>query len=168
MKRLLLVAALAVTIATAATIAPLSAAATPTATISNTINGTTANGLNVTGTLSNMRFVEQNGQLALTGVLNGQVTNGVGDVLRTIHDLIVLIPVIGGGANGDCTILDLTLGPLHLDLLGLVVDLNQVHLVITGETGDGKLLGNLLCGIAGLLNGDGIGLADILNELLGL
>jgi hypothetical protein len=33
-----------------------------------------------------------------------------------------------------CTILNLTLGPLHLDLLGLVVDLNQVHLTITGQT----------------------------------
>jgi len=33
-------------------------------------------------------------------------------------------------AAGSCRILDLTLGPLHLDLLGLVVDLNQVHLTI--------------------------------------
>ena len=40
------------------------------------------------------------------------------------------------------------LGPLHLDLLGFVVDLNQVHLTITGEAGNGKLLGNLLCGLA--------------------
>ena len=35
-------------------------------------------------------------------------------------------------------------------LLGLVVDLNQVGLSITGLTGTGDHLGNLLCTIAGL------------------
>jgi len=35
-------------------------------------------------------------------------------------------------------------------LLGLVVDLNQVVLSITGLIGAGDLLGNLLCTIAGL------------------
>jgi hypothetical protein len=46
-----------------------------------------------------------------------------------------------------CSILDLVLGPLHLDLLGLIVDLNQVHLTITGNPAGG-LLGRLLCGLA--------------------
>jgi hypothetical protein len=72
-------------------------------------------------------------------------------------------------ANGTCTILDLTLGPLHLDLLGLVIDLNQIHLTITGQTGPGNLLGNLLCGLANGLNGSNAGgLATLLNRLLGL
>ena len=45
--------------------------------------------------------------------------------------------------------LDLVLGPLHLELLGLIVDLNQVHLRITADP-QGGLLGSLLCpGIAG-------------------
>ncbi len=48
--------------------------------------------------------------------------------------------------------LDLTLGPLHLDLLGLMVDLNQVRLTINAVSGPGNLLGNLLCAIAGLLD----------------
>jgi hypothetical protein len=48
---------------------------------------------------------------------------------------------------GTCTILDLVLGPLHLDLLGLVVDLNRVHLTITGNPAGG-VLGRLLCGVA--------------------
>ena len=34
-------------------------------------------------------------------------------------------------ATGSCEILDLTLGPLDLDLLGLVVHLDQVHLCST-------------------------------------
>ena len=50
-------------------------------------------------------------------------------------------------AAGTCSILDLVLGPLHLDLLGLVVDLNRVHLTITGNPAGG-VLGRLLCGVA--------------------
>lgn len=55
----------------------------------------------------------------------------------------------------SCSVLALTLGPLHLDLLGLVVDLNQVNLNITAVPGPGNLLGNLLCGVANLLNNTG-------------
>jgi len=51
-------------------------------------------------------------------------------------------------ATGTCPILDLILGPLHLDLLGLVVDLNQVHLTITA-TATGGVLGSLFCKLAG-------------------
>jgi hypothetical protein len=50
-------------------------------------------------------------------------------------------------ATPTCSILDLVLGPLHLDLLGLIVDLNQVHLTITGDP-TGGILGRLLCGLA--------------------
>ena len=46
-----------------------------------------------------------------------------------------------------CPILNLVLGPLHLDLLGLVVDLNQVHLTIVAEP-SGGVLGSLFCGLA--------------------
>ena len=72
--------------------------------------------------------------------------------------------------QASCDILNLVLGPLHLDLLGLVIDLNQVILNITGQTGAGNLLGNLLCGITGILDGVGIGaqLAQLLNQLLNL
>jgi hypothetical protein len=43
-----------------------------------------------------------------------------------------------------CTVLDLTLGPLDLNLLGLMVHLDTVHLVITADS-EGGLLGGLLC-----------------------
>ena len=89
--------------------------------------------------------------------------------------------------EGTCQILDLILGPLHLDLLGLVVDLygrtksDPVRVTITGEPGHG-LLGDLLCSLAGggnitslvqlqsLLQGLGVNLTnaqlqDILDEL---
>jgi hypothetical protein len=56
-------------------------------------------------------------------------------------------------------------------LLGLQVHLNQVVLDITAVSGPGKLLGNLLCGIANLLNANRppLGLLAVrLNRLLNL
>jgi hypothetical protein len=63
-------------------------------------------------------------------------------------------PVRVATHQGTCRILNLVLGPLHLDLLGLVVDLygqtmsDPVRVRITGEPGHG-LLGDLLCSLAG-------------------
>ena len=71
-------------------------------------------------------------------------------------------------ADQACDILNLDLGPLYLDVLGLVVDLSDVQLDITAEPGPGNLLGNLLCAVAGLLDGPGGGLGNLLNRLLGL
>jgi hypothetical protein len=51
-------------------------------------------------------------------------------------------------AAGICDVLDLTLGPIHLDLLGLVVDTNTIHLTITADP-NGGILGSLLCSLAG-------------------
>jgi hypothetical protein len=72
----------------------------------------------------------------------------------------------------SCQILNLVLGPLDLDLLGLKVHLDTVHLNITAQGGPGNLLGNLLCAVAGLLDGstglNGIlnGITTLLNQLL--
>jgi hypothetical protein len=44
-----------------------------------------------------------------------------------------------------CTILSLVLGPVDLNLLGLVAHLDQLNLLVTAEPGPGNLLGNLLC-----------------------
>jgi len=84
-----------------------------------------------------------------------------------------------GGSTGSgisaqqltCEILDLTLGPLDLNLLGLEIHLNQVHLTIDANPAGG-LLGQLLCGIANLLNPFNLAqlnqLLTLLNQLLGL
>ena len=73
-------------------------------------------------------------------------------------------------ANGSCPILHLELGPLDLNLLGLVVHLDRVVLDITAQVGSGNLLGNLLCAVAHLLDSNAAGnaLANLLNQLLGL
>ena len=59
-------------------------------------------------------------------------------------------------AQATCQILNLNLQPIHLDLLGLVVDLDAVHLAINAVQGPGKLLGNLLCALANAANPGGV------------
>jgi hypothetical protein len=76
------------------------------------------------------------------------------------------------GVGASCDILFLQLGPLDLDLLGLVVELDQITLDIDAESGPGNLLGNLLCAVTGLLDNGGplegiINLLNAINNLLG-
>jgi hypothetical protein len=66
-----------------------------------------------------------------------------------------------------CDILHLELGPLNLDLLGLVVNLNRVVLDIDAVSGPGNLLGHLLCAVVGLLDSPGP-LAQLLNRILAI
>jgi len=55
---------------------------------------------------------------------------------------------------------------LNLNLLGLKVHLNRVVLHITAVSGAGALLGNLLCAVAGLLDGTGLlNLLNVVNKL---
>jgi hypothetical protein len=65
---------------------------------------------------------------------------------------------------GTCPILNLSLAPIQLNLLGLNVNTSAICLNITAISGSGNLLGNLLCGIAGSLNG-GVPLGTILSGL---
>jgi hypothetical protein len=52
-----------------------------------------------------------------------------------------------------CPILNLRIGPIHLNLLGLVVNVpNPIVVNITAVEAPGNLLGNLLCAVANLLN----------------
>jgi hypothetical protein len=67
-------------------------------------------------------------------------------------------------AIGTCEVLDLDLGPIHLDLLGLVVDLQEVNLDIVAQAGAGNLLGNLLCAVLSLF--DGVAALAIIGQIL--
>jgi hypothetical protein len=51
-----------------------------------------------------------------------------------------------------CPVLDLTLGPVDLNLLGLLVHLDTVHLTINADS-NGGVLGSLLCSLAGTPTG---------------
>ena len=122
-------------------------------------------GSTFTGNLAITRFVQTaTGGVAAVGTLTGLLTNtATGAVTSVVQNVTAPAQV----TQAACDILNLVLGPLHLDLLGLVVDLNQVVLNITAQPGPGNLLGNLLCSVTGLLDSPG-GLARVLNQILGL
>jgi len=64
-------------------------------------------------------------------------------------------PVVVQQQEESCLLLRLELGPLHIDLLGLIIDIpEQIVIEIRAEPGPGNLLGNLLCALANLLNND--------------
>ena len=140
------------------------------------VTGKATNGKAFTGHFNVSQFVARGGKAYALGTLTGKLGN------RTVKQSNVAIPVSMGSGSGTsnplsahaaatCQILNLVLGPLHLNLLGLHVDLNQVVLNITGVTGAGQLLGNLLCGVANLLNpglpaGQLAGLLNIVQQIL--
>jgi hypothetical protein len=106
------------------------------------------------------------GDLVASGTFTGTITDLATGVTTAITSTITAVIT---APSASCSIIDLTLGPLHLDLLGLVVDLNQVHLTINAVPGPGNLLGNLLCTVANLLD-NGVpttALVNLLNNLIG-
>lgn len=122
------------------------------------------------GTQTITGFEVQDGQLVAVGTVSGTITDAQGTVVQTLTNEPFTQPVTI--AQATCEILSLQLGPLHLDVLGLVIDLDQVNLEITAEQGPGNLLGNLLCAVAGLLDNPGSGalhgIANLLNQILSI
>jgi hypothetical protein len=117
------------------------------------------------GQLDITKFVNQGG-IAAVGTLTGTLTDAAGNVLGTVNQQITM-PL--AQANGTCQILHLELGPLDLNLLGLMVHLDKVVLDITAQQGPGNLLGNLLCAIAGLLDQNRASpnaITQLLNQIL--
>jgi len=123
--------------------------------------GSVAGGGTFTGTLNLTKFANVNGTVNAVGTLTGVLTNAAGQTTTVLQNFSVPLAAV----TGTCNILHLDLGPLHLDILGLVVDLSRVVLDITAQSGAGNLLGNLLCGVANLLNNPS-GLASLLNQIL--
>jgi hypothetical protein len=121
----------------------------------------------LTGIFNLTRFVVRNGQLSAVGTLTGTITNAAGQTVGAIVQTLTL-PVLN--ITGTCDILHLELGPIDLNLLGLVVHVDKIVIDIDAQSGPGNLLGNLLCAVANLLNTDGplSSLANLLNKILGL
>jgi hypothetical protein len=106
------------------------------------------------GTFTINRFVRKGSKIYAVGRLKGKAHGK--RVSRTVR----MPATVGTGAAGAqlppipnaCQILNLRLGPINLNLLGLVVRTNQINLRIDAVPGAGNLLGNLLCAITNLLN----------------
>jgi len=120
------------------------------------------------GSLNIQRFAVSNNQVVAVGTLTGTLTDSLGTVLGSIVRTVSLI-LNQAATQATCEILHLELGPLDLNLLGLVVHLNRVVLDISAESGPGNLLGNLLCAVAHLLDQGGAlqALVNLLNQILG-
>jgi hypothetical protein len=85
------------------------------------------------------------GKLAARKAINSRLAK---HPMRAFKTRARLVPqATASQAQPTCQVLDLVLGPLNLDLLGLVVDLNQVHLSVTATRGGG-VLGDLFCRLA--------------------
>lgn len=134
------------------------------------VQGAVTSGTAAAGTFSGVLNVThvavQNGQLVATGLLTGTITNLDGTTSKVSQTITSPLST----ATASCPILTLTLGPLHVDVLGLVINLNQVNLNIVAIPGAGNLLGNLLCDVANLLNSGGAlsTIASDLNSILGI
>jgi hypothetical protein len=161
-----------------------------------TKGGKAFKGKNFKGTYTIEKFVSSGGKLYSVGTLKGKVknkkikksgvrlpaavaNNGTASSSQAhssqVQPPLPLPPLPTGNA---CSILSLNLGPINLNLLGLVVRTNEIQLRVDAVQGPGNLLGNLLCAVTGLLNpatgGTGVAntplgqLAQILNALVAL
>jgi hypothetical protein len=101
------------------------------------------------------RFIKRNGRLYAVGTAVGRFNptganpqfNLTGVDRRAFVVQVKKLRQLTS-AQRICPILDLRLGPLDLNLLGLRVHLDEVHLTITADS-NGGLLGSLLCSLSG-------------------
>ena len=149
--------------------------------ITSTVKGKTSAGDRVGGSFTPIKVIERDGTMYVKGFLRG-VIEDAGPNTRFSGVQNIPIKKINGSSltsaraassAAACDILNLVLGPLDLNILGLRIQLNQVVLDITAVPGAGNLLGNLLCSVAGLLDGTPLAgllgqLQTLLNQILGL
>ena len=146
----------------------------------STVVGKTSEGDKVTGAFTPTRFVERDGVLWAKGFLQGKIHHDNGTVTKFSGIKKMPVKKINGQSATDartsgraaaCDILNLVLGPLDLNVLGLEVHLQRVVLDVVAVAGAGQLLGNLLCAVAGLLDGGPLAgllgqLSTLLNQIL--
>jgi hypothetical protein len=104
--------------------------------------------------------------ITITGVSLDPLTNqllATGRVGTTTFTTPLTIGAQPAAPGQECPILNLSLGPINLNLLGLNVETSSICLDITAVQGGG-LLGDLLCGVANLLSG-GMPIANALATL---
>jgi hypothetical protein len=139
--------------------------------ITSKVVGKTSNGDKVGGSFTPIKVVERDGVLYMKGFMKGVIKDAGPNTKFSGIQTIPIKKINGSSVTdgrvaanaGACDILNLVLGPLDLNILGLQVDLQRVVLDITAVAGAGNLLGNLLCAVAGLL--DGGPLAGLLGQL---
>ena len=168
--------------------ATTTAAATPAGSYTSRVVGTFGRAGTVRGQFVPLRSFVRSGEAFVQGNLTATLRRGNGALVGRVtrHDVTLPVRAAGGhlagaaaasttaaAAAATCPILHLVLGPLDLNLLGLMVHLDRVVLDITAQSGPGNLLGNLLCAVAGLLDNTNqtllnlLRLASLLNRIIG-
>lgn len=154
------------------------------------LTGTAKGGKQFTGRYTIERFITRGNKVFTSGTVTGTLagkkvrkervrmpaalTAGAAQAAPGAHAAQVPVPLPPLPPGNACAILALNLGPVNLNLLGLVVRTNEIQLRIDAVQGAGNLLGNLLCGITGILNPATVAntpvaqLAQVLNALLAL
>ncbi|RJQ80361.1 hypothetical protein D5S17_07795 [Pseudonocardiaceae bacterium YIM PH 21723] len=122
----------------------------------------------LTGAFNPTEFKNTPDGIVALGTLTGDMTDSTGTKVGSVSEPVTL-PLDTATSSKSCQILDLVIRPIDLNLLGLKVHLSKVHLNITAKPGQGNLLGNLLCAVAGLLDSHrNAEAATTLNTVLGL
>ena len=151
----------------------------PNGKMTSKIVGKASDGSQVSGDFTPLKFLKKDDVSSVKGVVDGLITHPDGSKERFTAIRTFTVKKINGSpldarhgsSVAACDILNLVLGPLDLDLLGLQIHLNRVVLDIVAVAGAGNLLGNLLCAVAGLLDGGPLAglltqLTDLLNQIL--
>jgi hypothetical protein len=103
-------------------------------------------------------------QLSVTKVVPvGNTLNAIVALGNQTISVPLTLTTTPNSADPSCPILNLHLGPIHLNLLGLNVDTSEICLSVTAHEGGG-LLGDLLCSVSSLLEA-GTPLSSILGGL---
>jgi hypothetical protein len=135
------------------------------------------------GTLSVQEFQQQGSSIVAVVKVSGKVKKegkkGSKRVSKTATVPVSLPGLSAAGvgaqagvqAQATCQLLNLVLGPIDLNLLGLKLHVDRIVINLTAESGPGNLLGNLLCSIANLLNGGNLlgqlgQIVSLLNQIL--
>jgi hypothetical protein len=106
------------------------------------------------------------GSFTGTATITSFATTATGDLLATVTLAGDLVGAITGGTTETvnqtftnvlvdaqrCPILNLDIGRILLNVLGLEVDIAPISIDVTAVAGPGNLLGNLLCALVGLLD----------------
>lgn len=145
------------------------------------------NGKQFKGTFAIQRFVDKGGKAEAVGILKGtyagkKITKYNFKTPASLTSGSSTSSTSGSArdaAAASCTVLNLVLGPINLNLLGLVVQVGglapgattptlPIQVLITAVPADG-LLGNLLCDLTNALNQNGVlsGLQSDVTELVG-
>jgi hypothetical protein len=102
--------------------------------------------------------------VSITGVANNALQLVANATTATGQSLQIPLTLTNTTPNATTPILDLDVGAIHLNVLGLKVDTSPICLDITAQSGAGNLLGNALGDVAHLLD-QGSSLNQILSGL---